>query len=131
MTYKMNWLVIIPATILWVLMCLVVVAFVTYDAVASIRDGPGLTVVNWATVIMVDLGCLGGIGYTLWDFYADANVVITDDYVSRPTLFGVRYIRWADVKNVRGSTSALYIYGTSGRIVVSQGRYLDGEAIKA
>lgn len=63
-----------------------------------------------------------------FESWADAVTVILDDGVSRPTLFGRRLFRWADVTAVRRLELAEHpetvfeLHAPSGRLRVSPGR---------
>lgn len=74
--------------------------------------------------------CLVTFSALLWKLYCDWKTTISEDSVTRPTPFGVRVIRWAEVTKaeVYGGVG-IHIHAPDGKIVISPYAYRDPDLV--
>jgi hypothetical protein len=79
---------------------------------------------SWEIVILVDIGCLLMFMALCWKVYCDSRLEITDEYISRPSIFGKNVIKWAEVtKFTLFNGVGYHIFEGKKKIVVSPHGY--------
>lgn len=85
---------------------------------------------NWPSVIGLDLVCLWAILALYWKLYADAKTTIDATGITRPSLQGLKTIRWPEVTQITVFGSVGYhVYAGAQKIVVSPYTYCDSECV--
>jgi hypothetical protein len=86
---------------------------------------------NRLAIASTDVLCLLALVALLNKIRSDANTILDDEGVRRPTLMGSRFLRWSDVREVRGHGLGLQLYGASTRMTITPYAYADPAAIIA
>ena len=126
MSFKINWPSVALAVVAIALALGSISGGVTLYALRSSAPNPW----TFSLVVGVNLGCLVLFGVSLLKVFGDWKMIITEEEITRPTLFGPRSIRWADVQKVTLSHGAsIQIHAHYGTIVVSPGIYHDPDRV--
>jgi len=117
---ELYWPYVIFILVVFFLMCGGIVYFATFGSLAG-----GDTVANLLTRIGMDALCLFTMASLLIQFRNDSQLELDDDGISKPTLFGIRTLRWSEIREVRFNGPEIRLLSADSRIVIHPFVYAD------
>jgi hypothetical protein len=110
---ELNWPYAIFLIVVSFLGCGFIAFIVTFGPVSG--DSPASVLL---TRIAIDAACVCAVAALLIKLRNDSQVELDDDGITRPTLIGMRTLRWSEVREVRFDWPALHLVGDDTRIAI-------------
>jgi hypothetical protein len=128
----MNWPYVVTAAVI----AAAAIGFIIWETTApvyraSVHGLPTRGGWNWPLVIACDAGCLFVLLALYWKIYCDAKTELGEAELSRPSVFGLRRIRWSEVVRVKIVGSGCHVFSKNTKIVLSPYAYRDPDSVLA
>ena len=131
-----NWWILFLSTAFLLGSALFIGWFITYPAIDAAQSGQPLPADwTWTNIILVDcaLACVTLIGH--WHPWVELRTEFTDEYVSRPSLFGLKIMRWDGITQVLvkmvSGVQIIELWSGNRRIKINPLYYKDSEELIA
>ena len=84
---------------------------------------------SWPLVIMWNAIFILSLLALFWKIYCDAHTELGEVELCRPSLFGIRRIRWSEIVQVKAVGFGYHVYSKDEKIVVSPYAYRDPDSV--
>jgi hypothetical protein len=84
---------------------------------------------SWPIVIAWDVFYFLVLLALFWKIYCDANTEMGETELSRPSLFGIRRIRWSEVVGVKQVGFGYHVFSRNNKIVLTPFAYRSPESV--
>lgn len=130
--FRINWPYVAPVALL----CTAAIAFIVWQTTAQVyrpwahdmRIGRGW---NWPIVIVWDAISILSLLALFWKIYCDAHTELGEVELCRPSLLGIRRIRWSEIVQVKTVGFGFHLSSKDKKIVVSPYAYRDPASVIA
>jgi hypothetical protein len=84
---------------------------------------------SWPPAIIWDVGIFCVLCAFFWKLYCDANTEMSETELRRPSIFGLRRIRWAEVVRIKQVGFGYHVFSKDNKIVLSPYAYKSPESV--
>jgi hypothetical protein len=128
----MNWLYVGTAA----MVVTIAIAFIGWSITAPAYSAwtkslPVACWWSWPTAILWDVGILCVLFAFFWKLYCDANTEIGETELRRPTIFGLRRIRWTEITRIKQVGFGYHVISKDKKIILSPYAYKSPESVIA